>query len=163
MGFVIHKSGDIFTTTAESFGHGVNVEGVMSSGISATIKARYPEMFALYAGHCKKQGLEVGGMLLYGPAPLDGKYVMNIACHAAPGTVAKYEWIHQGLSTALGACDHFGIKSIALPRIGTGIGGLEWEKVLHIIEHLAPHYKVDVEVWSRNKKETSENSKGQTF
>ncbi|MGL4999429.1 MAG: macro domain-containing protein [Cetobacterium sp.] len=151
MGFVFEREGDIFTTTAPAIGHGVNVDGFMASGIAVTVRERYPEMYELYRDHCKKGGMEPGGMLLYGPAPLDGKYIMNIASQDRPGKNAKYEWLHQGLSTAMGACDHYGLDVLALPRIGAGIGGLEWDSVLQIIHHLAPHYRVDIEVWTYNR------------
>lgn len=161
MGLVIPQEGDIFTTLAPAIGHGVNVDGVMGAGIALTIKERYPEMYELYRDHCSKGGLEPGGMLLYGPTPLDGKYIMNIASQDRPGARAKYEWIHQGLSTALGACDHYGLSAIAIPKIGCGIGGLEWDKVLQIVHHLAPYYKADIEVWTY-KPERKESDRTRT-
>jgi O-acetyl-ADP-ribose deacetylase (regulator of RNase III) len=145
-----HKIGDIFTTTLPAIGHGVNLHAVMGSGIAKLIKQRFPAVFAPYAEACKNGELTVGStqvvQVVTEPEPF---FIMNLASQDAPGRNARYEWLEGSLEMAVMAAHDMGLRGFALPRIGAGIGGLEWDKARDIIERIAEKEQdLHIEIWS---------------
>lgn len=143
---LIHKSGDIFTTTAPAIGHGVNVHGVMGSGIAVQFRDRFPAMYEDYKVLCKKGSLKPGEMMPWEAKP--GMYVYNIASQDAPGPNARYEWLESGVKAALIHAAAHNISVIALPRIASGVGGLNERDCELILYNLAISSYVDIEIWT---------------
>nr|QYA18553.1 macrodomain protein [Clandestinovirus] len=101
-----------------------------------------------YATACIDGTLTVGNML---PILMsDGKWMLNLATQdRIGGKYARLEWVKSSLIQAFDFCKTNNIERFALPRIGSGLGGLPWEKVKTIIEEVAALYpEVKVEVWS---------------
>lgn len=145
------KTGSIFETYAQAIGHGVNTHGVMGSGIAVQFKQRFPQMYEEYRRRCFAGELQAGGVYPYDAGPGQGGkhlFVYNIASQAAPGANATYQWLLMGVAAALRDADEKGIKTLALPRIGAGVGGLEWSRVRRVLEALAESFDCDIEVWS---------------
>lgn len=144
---IIEKTGNIFITDAEAIGHGVNTQGVMGAGIAFSIRLMFPEVYLAYKTRCDDGGLNPGDEFTV----LDdrsGKYIVNLASQDAPGANARLEWVRSSVSLALDSLTDAGITSLALPRIGSGIGGLQWENVRLAIEEIAEAYQhVDIELW----------------
>lgn len=147
MGKLIHKTGDLFTSDAGALAHGVNTRGAMGSGIAVQFRDRYPEMYQEYRVQCADKTLEPGGMM--GWIPESGPAIYNIASQDFPGPHAKIEWLSAGLWNALRDAEQRGIAAIAIPRIGSGIGGLPQEVVEAYVRGLAEASPVDVELWDR--------------
>jgi O-acetyl-ADP-ribose deacetylase (regulator of RNase III) len=76
------------------------------------------------------------------------RWIYNIASQDQPGPNARLEWFEVGLVRSLKHAEENFVPTIAMPRIGCGIGGLEWGDVRDIIEHYAERSTVDIEVWS---------------
>lgn len=146
MANLIHKTGDIFTSHAKGIGHGVNIDGVMGSGIAVQFKARFPDMYEQYRVLCKQHALQAGTSFVYEAKP--GLFVYNIASQDRPGPSASYEWLQNGVQSALIHASRNGIKAIALPRIGSGIGGLDERQVEFILNRLTLAGPVDIELWT---------------
>lgn len=140
-------TGDIFTTDAPAVGHGVNCSGVMGAGIAAVIRKNYPSVYTQYRQICQNPGLEPGDMLpILGQ---DKRWIFNIASQNRPGPDARLEWLESGLAKAFEFCSTNEIRSFAIPRIGAGIGGLDWEKVRELFVDLSWVYAdVDLQVWT---------------
>ena len=142
---VIIKQGNLFNTNCKVIGHGVNIVGVMGAGIAKTFKDRFPLNYSNYAIQCKNHDLEPGGIYIY---PAREFTIVNIATQDRPGPNATYMWVFQGLyRTALQLSDE-GHSTIAIPKIGCGIGGLQWRKVakiIHLVEELVEGF--EFEVW----------------
>lgn len=64
----------------------------------------------------------------------DGKVILNLATQTFPGRYAKCEWIESALSKVLVDLPH--LKTIALPTIGVGLGGLRWEDVEAVLKKI---------------------------
>jgi len=144
---IIEKNGDLFTSHAEAYGHGVNVKGVMGRGIAKTLRSLYPEVFAPYKKACD-EGLLTPGTVLPVMAS-DGTLIMNMATQDLPGPNASYQWLDSSLANTLAYLRENGIVSLALPRIGAGIGGLDWDLVRNIIDTQAEHYpEITIEIWT---------------
>jgi O-acetyl-ADP-ribose deacetylase (regulator of RNase III) len=106
----------------------------MGAGIAVGFKDRYPAMFEEYRRRCKAKPSEftLGGVLLwreeYKPA------VFNLGTQPRPGRRATYPVVEAALRAMREAADEAGIRSIAVPRIAAGYGGLSWKKVKALIE-----------------------------
>lgn len=148
---MIQRKGDVFTTEATFIGHGVNLRGVMGRGIAATIRENYPKSFAEYAAECAGNYLDLGQILVTEEGDLR---LVHMATQRHLGPDARYDAI---FDAGMEAAEHvMNISAeedrtpiLAIPRIGCGIGGLEWEKVetlLRAVEILNPGFQF--EVWN---------------
>ncbi len=138
-------SGDLFLNKhkVQAFAHGCNCQGVMGAGIAVTFKKEYPEMFNEYRRRCKAKPREFnrGDAFLWKE---NGKpFVFNLGTQESPGRHATYQAVEKALTNMISQADAEEITSIAIPRIGSGYGGLKWEKVREIIERV-------FEKWSGN-------------
>lgn len=144
---IIDRTGNIFTTDAEAIGHGVNTEGVMGAGIAFSVRVMFPEIYKSYRDLCKADKLQPGEVFT-AIDPRSRKYIVNLASQDKPGANARLEWVKSSLSTALNSLAIEGVRTLALPRIGAGIGGLNWTEVRSAIEEIAEAYpSIDIELW----------------
>lgn len=139
------RQGDLFAQLdAQVIGHGVNVDGVMGAGIAVQFKKRWPEMFRQYKLQCVTANLHPGNVFLWDTGIYcmddDPLLIANLASQNRPGPHARYDWLMWALIATLRACKVLGLNSIALPQIGCGIGGLEWDIVLENITHVSEWY-----------------------
>lgn len=142
---VTQHIGNLFDSGEKAIGHGVNVYGVMGAGIAVGFKREYPEMFEYYAAACREKLLRPGRVLFWKEQNKPSVY--NIASQEAPGANASYEWLEDGLDRALAHAKTQGFTRIGLPRIGAGIGGLDWDEVLPLFTRLSEKHGVDIAVW----------------
>lgn len=140
-------TGDLFTSEQPAIGHGVNIRGVMGSGIAPLVRAHFPAVFPPYKAACDRGELEPGDML---PVEVEkDKWVFNLASQDNTGRNARYEWVEESLIRSFDYCLDNGISGFAIPRIGAGIGGLQWAKVKEIIIDVAEQFPiVELDVWS---------------
>lgn len=120
--------GDLFSVTQGAIGHGVNCRGVMGAGIAKPIKNKYPEMYAEYRELCRTGKLKPGGFFPWFDEE-SGLWVYNLASQDKPGADARLEWLSEAAGAALDHAASQGFSTVNIPRIGCGIGGLEWEDV----------------------------------
>lgn len=145
---IVFKTGDIFTTEQKAFGHGVNCYGLMDGGIARIVKNLYPAVFSPYEAMCNAGHL-VGGEMFPVQIP-NGPLIFNLASQERPGANASYEFLEGAVSKTFQFCAVNDISGFALPRIGAGIGGLEWDRVVSIISKVAERYpNITVELWSQ--------------
>ena len=138
-------TGDLFSTDATMIGHGVNCKGAMRKGIAVEFSTRFPDMYDRYKDLCRKGNLKPGEVYIY---ESENWTIANIASQFRPGNDAKYEWSIRGLGTALEIASCFGHESLAIPRIGCGIGGLEWWKLREQLIMEFDDHEVDLLVYS---------------
>jgi O-acetyl-ADP-ribose deacetylase (regulator of RNase III) len=133
------RKGDLFDEkfAFSAIGHGVNVDGVMGAGIAKEFRRRFPSMFNEYRHLCKYEILEPGGCFFWANAELA---VVNLASQDRPGPTAKYKWLAQSLFTGLISLEQTGRNSFGLPWVGCGIGGLDQDKTLEVIEETAQFF-----------------------
>lgn len=140
--------GDLFGARPEAIGHGVNCMGVMGAGIAKIFKREYPAMFAAYADSCRDGELVPGGVLIWTEA--DGQVVYNLATQFFPGAQARLEYVESSVRMACENAVAKGVKRINLPKIGCGIGGLQWEEVQEVLELVENDFPVEIVVYSLN-------------
>ena len=80
---------------------------------------------------------------------VNGTWVLNLASQNRPGADARLDWLTTSLHAAFTFCATEGLTGFAIPRIGAGIGGLDWPDVFKVIEQAAAaHPSIEIEVWS---------------
>jgi O-acetyl-ADP-ribose deacetylase (regulator of RNase III) len=137
-------TGDLFDPAHrfEAIGHGVNLHGVMGAGIAVRVRTEFPGIMLPYRVACRTGELTIGGFQAY-EAP-NGQVVYNLASQVDPGPDARYDAVEASVAGALADCTARGITRLALPQIGSDIGGLEWDNVHEILARLSDESGVDI-------------------
>ena len=121
--------GDIFLSRAQTIAHGCNTRGKMGAGIAVEFRARWPQMFEQYRNLCHRDELQPGGYFLYKDSD---PWILNLATQSTTRG-ATLEHISGCLHAIASSYLAEGITSLAMPRLGAGLGGLRWEDVKHVI------------------------------
>jgi O-acetyl-ADP-ribose deacetylase (regulator of RNase III) len=119
----------------DALGHGVNCLGKMGSGIAVKFREDYPHMYTLYKEMCDK-GFLLPGMVMRYEAESGPWFVYNIASQYRTGADAHLDMLETGLVYVRFHMKRCGLKHLALPRIGAGIGGLSYPDVLATIRRV---------------------------
>lgn len=144
------KTGDMFATTAGALGHGVNVDGAMGAGIALTFRRKFPGLYLDYRQACRDGSLHPGGLFPFLAG--DGRWIYNMASQDRPGPHARIEWIESAARLALNHAAQHGLPVIAIPQIGSRIGGLNWVEVERALERAEDGCAAHFEVWTLPQK-----------
>ena len=128
--------GDIFESDAEALVNPVNCVGVMGAGLAAQFKRRFPENFSAYRSVCTLGQLKPGVLFIFerGDCVLSPRYIVNFPTKLHWRERSDLRYISSGLEALLQEVRARHIKSVAIPPIGCGLGGLDWDSVLVLIE-----------------------------
>lgn len=128
--------GNLLDADVEALVNTVNEVGVMGRGIALMFKEAFPDNFKLYAAACKKGEVKVGSMFVTRRDQLVGpKWIVNFPTKTHWRAKTKIEWIKAGLVELRKFIEENSIKSIAIPPLGSGNGGLDWVNVRpHIVQ-----------------------------
>lgn len=129
---IIYKRDNLLADEAEALVNAVNTVGVMGAGIARQFKKAYPEMFTEYKRACKAGEVTLGKMHVV--KLTEGKYIINFPTLAHWSDSSQLVHIESGLDDLIRVLQEEGIKSIAIPPLGCGVGGLAWEDVRQLIE-----------------------------
>ena len=130
-----YKTGNILTEDAEAIINTVNCVGVMGRGIALQFKNAFPDNFKAYAAACKRGEVQPGRMFIYDMGGLTNpRYIINFPTKRHWRGKSRMEDIESGLEALAGEIRERGIRSIAIPPLGSGLGGLEWSEVRQRIE-----------------------------
>ena len=121
------KNGNIFNSSCEFLINPVNTVGVMGKGLALQFKNLFPNNFLKYRQHCLNGNLTIGKLLVINE---NNKRIINFPTKQDWRNNSKLEYIILGLQKLEIAIQKFNIKSIAFPKIGCGLGGLDWNIVL---------------------------------
>ncbi|MEY4932877.1 MAG: hypothetical protein RLZZ403_1197 [Pseudomonadota bacterium] len=141
---MIHEvSGDILLSRASVLAHGVSPNDDFHQGLALALREKWPAMYKDFRHYEKTQSPESGGIWAWMGA--DGKVIVNLFTQAPaanagsrPGPASLKHVGH-----ALKALGQLAVaekwSSLALPRLATGVGGLDWNDVKPLIQqHLGP-------------------------
>lgn len=127
--------GDILRADAEALVNTVNCVGFMGRGIAAQFKRAFPDNFRAYAAACKREEVRPGKMLVFETGRLGNpRYVVNFPTKRHWRGKSRLSDIEQGLAALVLDVKRLGIRSIAIPPLGCGLGGLAWTAVRPLIE-----------------------------
>ncbi len=130
-----YLKGNLLESEAEALVNTVNTVGVMGKGIALQFKNTYPNNYKVYKELCKAKGLDVGQLLAVKDSSLVGgeKLIINFPTKTSWRKPSEYSYIADGLKELRKLIQDREIKSIAIPPLGSGNGGLNWDKVKEMI------------------------------
>lgn len=146
--------GNLFTSNSKVIVNTVNTVGVMGKGIAADFKKYYPEMFQQYKVLCDNGTFDIGNLFLY---KTSNKWVLNFPTKKHWRGKSTLEYIETGLKKLVMDSSKLQITDIAMPKLGCGNGGLEWEnEVKPLIEKYLEKSPINVSIYDFDKDITPE-------
>jgi O-acetyl-ADP-ribose deacetylase (regulator of RNase III) len=152
---LIYKTGDLLEFTEDAFGHGCNCQSTMGSGVAKAVRAKYPEMY--HEADCKS---------MFSKEEKLGKYTFQLLPNNKIGyniysqfdykgrNVGKMDLDYGALENGLmGVCldlSNRGLKTLALPLIGCGLAGGNWNIVEGILNRISETTLIDICVYINN-------------
>lgn len=122
-----YRSGDILRDEAEALVNTVNCVGVMGRGIALQFKRAFPENFAAYAEACRQERVNPGRMFVFATGQLTPpRYIINFPTKRHWRGKSRLDDIEAGLEDLVAVIRDNGIRSVAVPPLGAGLGGLDW-------------------------------------
>jgi O-acetyl-ADP-ribose deacetylase (regulator of RNase III) len=129
------KSGDLLAEDVEALVNPVNCVGVMGRGLALAFKRFSPENFAAYAAACKRGEVQPGRMFVFETGQqTNPRYIVNFPTKRHWRDDSQLEDIDAGLTALVEEINTRNIRSIAIPPLGCGLGGLKWTDVRPRIE-----------------------------
>jgi O-acetyl-ADP-ribose deacetylase (regulator of RNase III) len=129
------KSGNILEEDTEALVNTVNCVGVMGRGIALQFKKAFPDNFKAYAKACEEEKVKPGEMFVFETRQLvNPRLIINFPTKRHWRADSRIEDIEHGLKALKCTIQEYKIRSIAIPPLGCGLGGLNWGEVKARIE-----------------------------
>lgn len=147
------ENGSLFDSDADALVNTVNCVGTMGKGLAKEFAKQFPECVGPYKSACKSKKLRPGSLMF---VKLEVKAEFEIS--SRPAVIlfptkdhwrgkSKLEWIDEGLTNLKLSYKDWGLTSVALPKIGCGLGGLDWKQVKSLLEARFSEDPLDVQVY----------------
>lgn len=127
------KQGNLLQEPTEALVNTVNCVGVMGKGIALQFKQAFPENYQEYKKACDAQKVQPGQMFTFATGNLLPKYIINFPSKRHWQNKSELEDIKTGLTALVAEVQRLQIKSLAIPPLGCGNGGLDWNEVKPLI------------------------------
>jgi len=125
-----HTQGNLLSADAEALVNTVNCVGYMGKGIALQFKQAFPSNFKAYQRACKAEEVQPGRMFVFETGNLvNPRYIINFPTKNHWRGKSRMQDIDQGLQDLIAVIRRLGIRSIAIPPLGSGLGGLDWLEV----------------------------------
>lgn len=145
-------SGDILLTKAQAIAHGVAPNDPFNNGLAQQLRGSWPAMYKDFRHYCQSQHPKPGGLWTWMGA--DGKRVVNLFTQEAayrhgekPGR-ATVQHVGHSLRALRQLIDAEHFTSVALPRLATGVGGLDWRDVQPLVTQHLGELKIPVIIYT---------------
>jgi O-acetyl-ADP-ribose deacetylase (regulator of RNase III) len=147
-------TGNLLEAETEALVNTVNTVGVMGKGIALMFKEAFPDNFKAYQAACKAGQVRVGELFVSNHHSFLGpKWIINFPTKQHWRNPSQMSWIESGLVELRAFIEQNNVKSIALPPLGAGNGGLDWSLVKNkICDALLSLDDVDVVVFEPTEK-----------
>jgi len=144
-----YVTGNILESDAQALINTVNTLGVMGKGIALQFKKAYHNNFKAYSEACKRKEVVVGKVFVTKDSNLNSgeKFIINFPTKTDWRKPSEYTYIESGLDDLIRVLNDNNIRSVAIPPLGAGNGGLEWEKVKKILGHKLNNLDVKITVY----------------
>jgi O-acetyl-ADP-ribose deacetylase (regulator of RNase III)/uncharacterized protein YwgA len=138
--------GDLFSSKADTLVNTVNCVGVMGKGVALEFKKRFPAMFEDYVRRCEQKQVRLGEPYVF--YDISGAQIINFPTKDHWRSPSRLQDIERGLDYFVRHASSWGVKSVALPPLGCGNGGLEWSEVGPLIYRKLHDLPIQVEVYA---------------
>lgn len=149
-------SGDILLSKAAMIAHGVAPDDDFKQGLALSLRERWPDLHRDFHHWCHGASPKPGEAWLWSGVGAEGPVrIANLLTQAAPARKgehpgkARIEWVNQSLRELVKIVEREHPASLALPRLATGVGGLEWSEVHPLIVKHLGKLAVPVHVYTR--------------
>ena len=148
-----YLKGNILESHAEALVNTVNTQGIMGKGIALQFKKAYPNNFKSYFEASKKGELQIGKVFVTRDRNIASgeKLIINFPTKRDWRKPSEYAYIDAGLDDLLRVIETNKIQSLAIPPLGSGNGGLEWQRVKKMIDEKLSHLNIDILVYEPTK------------
>ncbi len=127
--------GDLLAADVEALVNTVNCVGIMGRGVALQFKESFPANFKAYEVACRREEVQPGRMFVFETGTMTNpKFIINFPTKRHWRGKSRMEDIDSGLIDLAHEIRNRGIKSIAIPPLGSGLGGLDWPEVRPRIE-----------------------------
>lgn len=147
-----YATGDLLASNAQALVNTVNTVGVMGKGIALQFKNLFPNNYKAYAKLCKEKQIEVGKLFVFEEETTytGKKLIINFPTKTDWRKPSEYSYIEAGLQELVRIIEERGIHSIALPPLGAGNGGLDWNRVKAMMETYLSTVDAEVYIYEPN-------------
>lgn len=133
---ISYTSGDLLAEDVEALVNAVNCQGVMGRGIALQFRKAFPANFKAYAAACELGDVKPGRMFVHETGrPGNPRFIINFPTKRHWRDGSRIGDIQTGLDALVEAIRERTVRSIALPALGCGLGGLDWSQVRPLIEN----------------------------
>lgn len=142
---ITERTGNLLEAEADALVNTVNTVGVMGKGIALQFKKAFPDMFKAYKAACDRGEVNLGTVHVFETGQMSPRYVLNFPTKGHWRARSRLDDIETGLKDLVATIEELDITSIAVPPLGCGHGGLEWDEVRpRIVAALEPLSQVEV-------------------
>jgi len=139
---IIYKVGNLRDAEELIILHGCNAQGVMRSGVAKVVREKWPEAYNEYRAAFENYGLSMGDTVI---AFSRGKKIINAITQEYFGRDGKqyvdYEAIRTAIRSVNKLADVVAVAVVAMPKIGAGLGGGDWNIISKIIEEESTNFQ----------------------
>ncbi len=143
---ITFTKGNILKAEVEALVNTVNTVGIMGKGIALAFKKAFPLNYTLYKKACDNKEFTIGTMFITNTGQLTPKYIINFPTKVHWKSRSKIDFVELGMKELIATIKSNKIKSIAIPPLGCGNGGLEWNVVKPIILKELKNIESNIEI-----------------
>ena len=154
---IYEVKGDILKSKAQAIAHGVAPGDHFNQGLAMSLREQWPSLYKDFRHFCQAQGPKSGTLWTWSSA--DGKRIINLLTqgaaegHNSHPSRATIENVNHALKELRKLAEKENFKSIALPKLATGVGGLEWSEVQALIQKHLGDLNIPVYVYTTYQKD----------
>ena len=139
MSEIIYKRGNILSASEFIIAHGCNAQGVMGSGAARGIKTKWPDAYRVYKDHYNSRAGLFPGQVVW--APVEEKIIANCITQDRYGRDNEQYTEYKAIRECMQEINKFEHRELglAMPLIGAGLGGGDWEIIKDIIQQEIQH------------------------
>lgn len=149
---IYEVSGDILLTGAQAIAHGIAANDPMTQGLALSLHKRYPSMHKDFHHWCNSQHPKPGSVWMWGS--VDQLRIVNLMTqeggygHGSRPGKATTKYVGDCLRALAKLVEAEGFASLALPKLATGVGGLDWSEVSPLVESRLGDLDIPVYVYT---------------
>ncbi len=126
---ITYKIGDLLEAPEMALAHGCNCQALMGAGVARLVRAKYPAAYSAYLAACMDGSFQVGSAQPVWADPVVSKgdrLIYNLGTQHFPGADATAWGVFLSFANMAESAVRLGINTVAIPRVGCGIGSLTW-------------------------------------
>ena len=171
--------GDMFFSQMQTLTISVNTVGVMGKGLASRTKYQFPDVYVFYEDLCKQKKLSLERPYVYKresdldlqladdsaslPNPNSNKWFLLFATKEHWRQKSTMAGIEAGLKWVVANYEQEGIKSLAMPALGCGLGQLAWEEVGPLMAQYLAQLKIPVSIYLPREQKVPDNQLTRAF